>query len=278
MMTHAIARPTKAVSSAADAPSCPAPLLVAENVEIVYQSKRGAVTALSGLTTSMARGEFISILGPSGCGKSTFLKLAAGLMQPTSGSIVLDGKPIVGPRPDVGIVFQQATLMPWRTVLDNVLLPIRTLRRDIDAGRETAHQLLKMMGLEAFAKHYPYELSGGMQQRVGIARGLVHDPALLLMDEPFAALDAMTREHMMRELQSIWTNTRKSVVFITHSIPEAVFLSDRIIVLSARPGRMIKDVVVDLPRPRTLETMGERKFVNLCNELRALFDDLVKFD
>ncbi len=278
MMTNAIARPVKVVSSAAGAPSCSAPLLVAENLEIVYQSKRGSVTALSGLTTSMAKGEFLSILGPSGCGKSTFLKLAAGLMKPTSGSIVLDGKPIVGPRPDVGIVFQQATLMPWRTVLDNVLLPIRTLRRDIDAGRETAQQLLKMMGLEAFAKHYPYELSGGMQQRVGIARGLVHDPALLLMDEPFAALDAMTREHMMRELQSIWTNTRKSVVFITHSIPEAVFLSDRIVVLSARPGRMIKDIVVDLPRPRTLETMGERKFVDMCNELRALFDDLVKFD
>ncbi len=199
-------------------------------------------------------------------------------MKPTSGSIVLDGKPIVGPRPDVGIVFQHATLMPWRTVLDNVLLPIRTLRRDIDAGTETARQLLKMMGLEAFSKHYPHELSGGMQQRVGIARGLVHDPALLLMDEPFAALDAMTREHMMRELQSIWMSTQKSVVFITHSIPEAVFLSDRIVVLSARPGRMIKDIVVDLPRPRTLETMGDRKFVDLCNELRALFDDLVKFD
>ncbi|CAN5352662.1 ABC transporter ATP-binding protein [soil metagenome] len=278
MMTNAIARPVGSMPSLADAPSCSTPLLVAKDVEIVYQSKRGSVTALSGLTTSMAKGEFLSILGPSGCGKSTFLKLAAGLMKPTSGSIVLDGKPITGPRPDVGIVFQQATLMPWRTVLDNVLLPIRTLRRDIDAGRETAQQLLKMMGLEAFAKHYPYELSGGMQQRVGIARGLVHDPALLLMDEPFAALDAMTREHMMRELQSIWTNTRKSVVFITHSIPEAVFLSDRIVVLSARPGRMIKDVVVDLPRPRTLATMGERKFVDLCNELRALFDDLVKFD
>jgi NitT/TauT family transport system ATP-binding protein len=169
------------------------------------------------------------------------------------------------------MVFQQATLLPWRTVTQNVLLPIETLRRDMRQGKERAAELVRLVGLEQFANHYPHELSGGMQQRVGIARGLVHDPNLLLMDEPFAALDAMTREYMMIELQRIWLATAKSIVFITHSIPEAVFLADRILVLSERPGRVIRNIEVDIPRPRTTDTMSMPRFGELCRELRSLF-------
>lgn len=236
------------------------------------------MVALQNLSATLRQGEFLSVLGPSGCGKSTLLKVVAGLLKPSGGSVKLSGIPITGPRPDVGIVFQQPTLLPWQTVLANVLLPIRTLGLDPVAGKEKAMQLLKLVGLEKFATHYPNELSGGMQQRVGIARGIIHDPTLLLMDEPFAALDAMTREHMMLELQRIWIATAKSVVFITHSIPEAVFLSDRIVVLSSRPGRSVRDIEVNLPRPRTLATMADPAFSALTNELRALFTDLVKFD
>lgn len=252
-------------------------LLRAEGLGVTYAAARGEVRALDALDATLARGEFLSVLGPSGCGKSTLLKVLAGLLKPSAGRVTLAGQPISGPRRDIGMVFQQPTLLPWQSALDNVLLPIRTLRRDLAAGRRRAMELLQLVGLEAFAHHYPGELSGGMQQRVGIARGLVHDPDLLLLDEPFAALDAMTREHMMLELQRIWLAAGKSVVFITHSIPEAVFLSDRIVVLSARPGRTIRDVAVDLPRPRTLATMGEPRFTALCNELRALFTELVKF-
>jgi NitT/TauT family transport system ATP-binding protein len=253
-------------------------LLRAEKLAVTYASTRGPVVALQDMSATLRQGEFLSVLGPSGCGKSTLLKVVAGLLRPSGGSITLAGAPITGPRPDVGIVFQQPTLLPWQTVLSNVLLPIRTLRMDETAGRAKAMQLLKLVGLEKFANHYPNELSGGMQQRVGIARGIIHDPALLLMDEPFAALDAMTREHMMLELQRIWLATGKSVVFITHSIPEAVFLSDRIVVLSSRPGRTVREFEVDLPRPRTLATMADPAFTALSNELRSLFSELVQFD
>ncbi len=253
------------------------PLFRADNLAVTYSSSRGPVKALEGLNATLGQGEFLSVLGPSGCGKSTLLKVVAGLLKPSAGSVTLRGAPINGPRPDVGIVFQQPTLLPWQTALDNVLLPVRTMGLDLQAGREKAAELLRLVGLEKFSTHYPNELSGGMQQRVGIARGLVHDPALLLMDEPFAALDAMTREHMMMELQRIWMAARKSVLFITHSIPAAVFLSDRIAVLSARPGRTIREVEIDLPRPRTLATMAEPRFAEHCNELRALFSELVSF-
>ncbi len=253
-------------------------LFEARNLALTYSSSRGPIKALESLDARLGEGEFLSVLGPSGCGKSTLLKVAAGLLKPTSGSVFLGGVPINGPRADVGIVFQQPTLLPWQTALDNVLLPIRTLGMNLGEGRDRAHAMLKLVGLDKFANHYPGELSGGMQQRVGIARGLIHDPALLLMDEPFAALDAMTREHMMLELQRIWMAAGKSVIFITHSIPEAVFLSDRIVVLSARPGRTIREVDVDLPRPRTLDTMADKAFAEHCNSLRALFSELVKFN
>ena len=247
------------------------PVFRADGLEVTYKSSRGPTKAIESFSTTVAKGEFLSILGPSGCGKSTLLKVAAGLLTPSAGVAELGGTPITGPRRDVGIVFQQATLLPWRTVLNNVLLPIRTLGMDLDDGTERARALLRLMGLEAFERHYPHELSGGMQQRVGIARGLVHDPSLLLMDEPFAALDAMTREHMMVELQRIWMETRKSVIFITHSIPEAVFLSTRVLVLSSRPGRILKDAEIDLPLPRTEQTLASPQFGQLCADLRAMF-------
>jgi NitT/TauT family transport system ATP-binding protein len=241
------------------------------DLDLVYASSRGPVRALDGLTFDVDAGEFVSVLGPSGCGKSTLLKLASGLLKPTSGRMELSGRTVDGPRREVGIVFQQATLLPWKTVLDNVLVPVRAMGGDVAAARERASRLLRTVRLEAFASHYPHELSGGMQQRVGIVRALVHDPALLLMDEPFAALDAMTREAMMLELQRIWAGTGKSVLFITHSIPEAVFLSDRVVVLSPRPGRVVRMLEIDLPRPRTMETMGAARFSDLCNELRREF-------
>ncbi|WP_249225212.1 ABC transporter ATP-binding protein [Tardiphaga alba] len=252
------------------------PVFQTKNLDVTYSSSRGKTKALEDFTTTLEKGEFLSILGPSGCGKSTLLKVAAGLLPPSSGVAELDGRPITGPRRDVGIVFQQATLLPWQNVIDNILLPIRTLGMDLDKGRARARELLELMGLEKFEKHYPHELSGGMQQRVGIARGLVHDPSLLLMDEPFAALDAMTREHMMVELQRIWMDTRKSVIFITHSIPEAVFLSSRVLVLSPRPARIMRDVNIELPLPRTEETMGLPAFAELCAELRAMFSPRAK--
>lgn len=227
-----------------------------------------------GFSTTVAEGKFLSILGPSGCGKSTLLKVAAGLLKPSAGVAELRGQAIDGPRRDVGIVFQHATLLPWQNVLDNVLLPIRTMGMDIAAGTARAHALLKTMGLEKFEQHYPHELSGGMQQRVGIARGLIHDPSLLLMDEPFAALDAMTRETMMVELQRIWSETRKSVMFITHSIPEAVFLSSKVVVLGPRPARVLREIDIDLPFPRTEETLASPKFAQLCAELRSLFSNV----
>jgi len=251
-------------------PQISAPAIVAaEGVSLVYQTRRGTITALENLDLSIGRGEFFSLIGPSGCGKSSFLKVAAGLLPQTSGSMTLDGSPVRGPRREVGVIFQRPTLFPWKTVMDNVLLPAQTLNLDKDAARARADELLKLVGLDEFADNYPNELSGGMQQRVGIVRALIHDPDVLLMDEPFAALDALTREHMMIELQDIWMTTEKSVLFITHSIPEAVFLSDRVAVMSQRPGRIVQEHRVDLGRPRDLSTMANAAFNEICNELRA---------
>ncbi len=246
-------------------------VLDADGVSLVYRTMREPIRALEDFSLRIGFGEFVAIIGPSGCGKSTFLKLASGLLRPSAGRMVLAGTPIVGPRRDVGVVFQQPTLLPWKTVLDNVLVPSRALGLDRVMSGRRAHELLVLTGLEDFAKNYPAELSGGMQQRVALARSLVHDPAVLLMDEPFGALDAMTREHMAVELQRLWMRTGKSVVFITHSIPEAVFLADRVVVLSPRPARVLDVVTVPLPRPRGLTTMAERAFSELCNGLRRMF-------
>ena len=250
-------------------------ILSIDDVEVTYKTRTKSITALAGLSGHLAEGEFVSVLGPSGCGKSTLLKLAAGLIAPSRGSLRLDGEIIDGPREDVGVVFQQPTLLPWQTALENVLFPIRALGRRPGDYVDRACELLALVGLANFADSYPSELSGGMQQRVGIARGLVHSPRLLLMDEPFAALDAMTREYMMLELQRIWMSQKCSIIFITHSIPEAVFLADRVVVLSARPGRTVRELDIALPRPRDLETLTDPDFNTVCHDLRQFFSTLV---
>jgi NitT/TauT family transport system ATP-binding protein len=246
-------------------------LLTLEDISVAYPSRKGPVQALETLDLTVEPSSFVSVLGPSGCGKSTLVKLVAGLLKPTTGRISFDGAASTGPRDDVGVAFQQAALLPWKTALENVLLPLRLKGRPIAAARERAEGLLDLVGLAGFRDSYPHELSGGMQQRVSLARSLVRDPSVLVMDEPFSALDAMTRENMMMELQRIWLDKRPSVLFITHSIAEAVFLSDRVLVMSGRPGRVIMDTVVDLPRPRTVETLASPRFVELCNDLRNLF-------
>jgi NitT/TauT family transport system ATP-binding protein len=237
---------------------------------VSYYTSRGPLEALGPISLDVADGEFVAVLGPSGCGKSTLLKILGGILRPSAGEAVFDGAVIDGPRKNVGIVFQQPTLLPWKTVLDNVLMPIRVLGIDSPENRSKARDLIDMVGLSAFANHYPHELSGGMQQRVGLARGLVHEPTLLLMDEPFAALDALTREQMTIELQSIWERTKKSVVLITHSIQEAVFMADRVVVLSPRPGRIIHIEQVNLQRPRGLESLSAPEFVATCDRLRRI--------
>ena len=238
---------------------------------VVYRTRSGTIEALREVALDVRPGEFVSLLGPSGCGKSTILKIVAGLISPSSGVVRLGGRDVQGPSQQIGVAFQKPTLFPWRTVLGNVLMPADTLGWDLAQAQTRARELLALVGLEAFATNYPNELSGGMQQRVGLARILVRDPALLLLDEPFAALDAMTREALTLELQRIWIQDRKSVLFITHSIQEAVFLSDRVLVMSARPGRIIEDYVIDLPRPRTLDTMTTPEFSNACRQLRRHF-------
>jgi len=241
------------------------------NVSLTYHTDRGEIPALKDLTFGIKEGEFVSILGPSGCGKSTVMKILSGLLRPTSGVATVGGAEVKGPRADVGIVFQQPTLLPWKSNLENVLVPIRAQRLPIEPNRRRALELLDLVGLGDFSSHYPQDLSGGMQQRVGIARGLVNDPKVLLMDEPFAALDAMSRENMMAELQRIWMATRKSILFITHSIPEAVFLSDRVITFSGRPGRVVDEIAIDLPRSRNIATMSLPEFNQYCFHLRNLF-------
>lgn len=253
-------------------------MLEAEDLRVVYSAANGSITALDHTSLSIGQGDFVSVVGPSGCGKSTLIKVFSGLLRPTGGKVRLAGESVDRPRKDVGIVFQQPTLLPWKNVLDNVLVPIRALGKPIGPYRDEALRLLRLIGLEKYARHYPRQLSGGMQQRVGIARSLIHDPSILLMDEPFSALDTMTRDHMSIELQRIWMATRKSALFITHSIPEAVFLSDRIAVMSAHPGRILREIEVNLPRPRTLDTMSDPEFNRLCADLRHQFIELVQFN
>ncbi len=221
------------------------------NVSLTYESTDGTeVHALDGIDLQVAENEFVVIVGPSGCGKSTLLKLIVGLLRPTRGSVAYRGEPVEDTIQEVGMVYQSPVLLPWRTVLGNVLLPIEILRRDPKAYAAAAATLLEMAGLSAFARKTPRELSGGMQQRAALCRALITDPALLLMDEPFAALDALTRDEMGQELSRLWEERRKTVVFVTHSIPEAVLLGDRVVVMSPRPGRIVRDIPIELPRPR----------------------------
>ena len=258
------------VRSAAAAPARVSHLSV-QDVSLVYPSSRGPLAAIERLSIDVAAGEFVSLIGPSGCGKSSLLNLASGLLAPTSGTLRIAGTVVSGPHRDVGIVFQKPTLLPWMTVLQNVLLPIRAMGGVTPAHAGRARELLDLVGLADFSACYPQELSGGMQQRVAIARGLVNEPGLMLMDERSAALDAMTREQTMLELRRIWLATGNSVLFITHSIQEAVFLSDRVVMLSHRPARMMREWNIDLPRARGLETLADPDFNHLSNALRQAF-------
>jgi NitT/TauT family transport system ATP-binding protein len=239
-----------------------------ENVSLFYPSKNAEVHALDGISLAAADREFVALLGPSGCGKSTLLKLIAGLIPQSSGVIRINGTRISGPTPSIGIVFQSPLLMAWRTVLQNVLLQIEIRNLRVANYRGVAHELIRLVGLEGFEDALPHQLSGGMQQRVGLCRALIHDPDLLIMDEPFGALDAMTRELMNAELQRIWIERQKTVLFITHSISEAVFLADRVLVMSPRPGRIVGEIAVDLPRPRTVATTELPAFVHFTREAR----------
>ncbi|MEX2365559.1 MAG: ABC transporter ATP-binding protein [Pseudohongiellaceae bacterium] len=230
----------------------------------------GSVTALEDVSFTLHKHEFVAVVGPSGCGKSTLLRLLSGLIKPAMGNIRLFGKPLEGPQQEVGIVFQKPTLLPWLTVLDNVLFPIRHQRGRVSkADRHTAQQLLAMVGLAGEAQRLPSALSGGMQQRVAIARALLLDPDILIMDEPFSALDALTRETMGFELLRIWNERPKTVLFITHSISEAVLLADRVLIMSARPGRLEETVSVNLPRPRTPDSIHLPHFADCTQILRS---------
>ncbi|MCA1454278.1 ABC transporter ATP-binding protein [Bradyrhizobium sp. BRP22] len=237
-----------------------------------FKTRSGeTVNALTNVNLDIHENEFISVVGPSGCGKTTLLRILAGLESRSSGAIQCDGAEITGPRPDVGVVFQQATLLPWNTVLANVLLPAHLRNDKSEATVKRAEGLLAFMGLKDFAQKYPFELSGGMQQRVAICRALMREPRILLMDEPFGALDAMTREAMNMELMRVWSEERKTVIFITHSIPEAVLLGDRVVVMSPRPGRISEIIDVDVGRPRSLQTMATPRFGELCDHIRTIF-------
>ncbi len=241
-------------------------------VEIKGVSKqfKAGVTALSGIDLDVRPGEFVSLIGPSGCGKSTLLRIIGDLIEPSAGTVEVNGKPAHRARldHDYGIVFQEAVLYDWRTVAKNISLPLELLRWSREKRAHRVEELVELVELQGFEDHHPWQLSGGMQQRVSIARALSFDPALLLMDEPFGALDEMTRERMNLELLRIWDASGSTIVFVTHSIPEAVFLSTRVVVMSRRPGRIAGIVDVDLPQPRTARTREEPRFFELVTEVR----------
>ena len=246
------------------------PLIAVQNVSRVFTSGAKTVHALENVSFQIQAGDFVSLVGPSGCGKSTLLKIVSGLLPASSGMVAINGTPVHGPLANVGMVFQAPVLLKWRSVLDNILLPVEFAKLDVARHIERARSLLKLVGLEGFEEMYPHQLSGGMQQRVSLCRALVMDPQLLLMDEPFGALDAMTRDELDIELLRIWQDRRKTVLFVTHSIQEAVFLSDHVIVMSARPGRLLEQIVIQLPRPRTMEMMSTTQFGEYTLKIRAL--------
>jgi NitT/TauT family transport system ATP-binding protein len=248
------------------------PFVRIAGVEKIFLSKgRAPLKAVDNVSFDIQAGQFISIVGPSGCGKSTLMMMVSGLTLPSTGEIVIDSNKVVRPYTNLGIVFQRDALLEWRTVLDNVLLQVDIGRLNRKEVLPKAVDLLSRAGLEGFEKYYPWELSGGMRQRVAICRALLNDPALLLMDEPFGALDAMTREQMNLDLQRIWIQNRKTVLFITHSISEAVFLSDRVVVMSPRPGRVAADLDIDIPRPRKLAVRESPRFGKYVRQIRETF-------
>jgi NitT/TauT family transport system ATP-binding protein len=253
-------------------PALDVPMVEISEVSKTYMTGDGPLRALDQLSLQIRDGEFVSIVGPSGCGKSTLMLIAAGLVPASSGLVRVGGAEVRAPYGEVGIVFQDATLYEWRRVLENVLLPVDIKKLPRSRFRPRALELLELVGLKGFERKYPFELSGGMRQRVALCRALVHDPALLLMDEPFGALDALSRDQLNLELQAIWQRHRKTVLFITHSIHEAVFLSDRVVVMSPRPGRIGAILSIDLPRPRSFDFAETPEFGRYAKEIRRIFE------
>ena len=240
-----------------------------EQLGMTYTRRDGSpFQALESVDVTLAReGEFVSLLGPSGCGKTTLLKIIAGLLRPSQGAVVIDDRPVTGPGHDRAVVFQDFVLLPWDTVLSNAAFALEMRGVDRRARETVAREKLGLVGLTNFESSYPHELSGGMKQRVGLARALAADPEILLMDEPFGSLDALTRQVLQEELLKIWEGDQKTVIFVTHSIEEAVFLSDRVLVMGTRPGRVLRDVTIDLPRPRADNVRTERRFRELSEDL-----------
>jgi NitT/TauT family transport system ATP-binding protein len=246
------------------------PYIRLQGVGKSYETKDGPVDACADITLDIRRSEFVAVVGPSGCGKTTILKMVAGLVPHSAGAITVGGRAVDRPLTDVGIVFQESILLDWRDVLSNVMLQLEIRGRAAAAGEREARHLLEITGLAGFERKKPYELSGGMRQRVSICRALVHDPPLLLMDEPFGALDALTREQISMDIQRIWMEKRKTAIHITHSIPEAVLLADRVVVMGPRPGRIVEIIEVDLPRPRRLDRLPP-KFNEYAGRIREIF-------
>jgi NitT/TauT family transport system ATP-binding protein len=275
LASSSLRRPPAVTDSAAGGET----LVRIAGLEKVYRSKDGNdIHALKDINLDIRAAEFISIVGPSGCGKTTLLKILAGILERSSGEVVMQGKSLSGPSRELGVVFQAPVLLPWRTVLQNVMVPVEIQKRDRAVFEARARQLIAMVGLAGFESKYPSELSGGMQQRVGICRALVHDPSFLLMDEPFGALDAMTRESMNEELQRIWSESRKTILLVTHSIPEAVYLADRVVVMTPRPGRIVDVISVDLQRPRTLAMQNTAEFGRFVAGIRRHFSSAGTLD
>jgi NitT/TauT family transport system ATP-binding protein len=247
--------------------------LEANSIQMEYERRDGSIVrAIEDITLGIEPGEFVSIVGPSGCGKTTFLKIVNGLLKPTGGSLMVRGRPITASTGDRAMVFQEASLFPWYSVARNIGYGLECQKVPKGEIEKRVNPFIDLVGLTGFDRHYPYELSGGMQQRANLARALVVDPAVLLMDEPFAALDAQTREMMQAELLDIWAQTSKTVLFITHQIGEAIYLSDRVIVMSARPGRVIADIKIDIPRPRALAVKRTDAFLGYEDQIWALIE------
>ncbi len=244
------------------------PAILVKNLSMVFPNGNGGLQALDRLSFSVYPQQFVCVLGPSGSGKSTLLRILAGLLIPTGGEVIFDGQPVQGARPGVGFVFQKANLMPWRNVLENIILPLELKDTPGSQALQKAQELVELVGLQGFEDSLPRDLSGGMAQRVAIARALVHDPDLLLLDEPFGSLDALTRERMGDELLRIWQVRCKTVVMVTHSIPEALYLADRVLVLSQRPGHLRLDLKVDFPRPRQQDILYTPAFGEFARRLR----------
>lgn len=270
-MGLSLSRPNTAAASSPDSMAGTDILLDVRNVRKVFPDARREgvqVVALGGISIAVPRSQFVCLLGPSGCGKTTLIRIVAGLDQANSGEVLLNGQPIAGPGRDRSMVFQNYGLLPWRTVLGNVEFSLEIQGMSIRERREVAMRQIQKLNLTGFEHHFPHQLSGGMQQRVGLARALTKDPVILLMDEPFAAVDMHTREYLQEELLNIWRTIRTTVLFVTHSIDEAVYLGDRVLVMSARPGRVRADVTIDLPRPREVDIKSSPRFGELCQALR----------